>query len=68
MDSDRQMIYDALQEKAREHADMALFDIMEKYKSAPWNEFRDALADIFLAGATEALAAGSTSEAVNTDT
>ena len=54
MDKDRQLICDALAERAWEHADRVLPEIMEMYQSAPWNEFRDALAEIFLAGAVAA--------------
>lgn len=68
MDKDRQMIYDALQGKALEHADMVLPDIMAKYQSAPWNEFRDALADIYLAGAAEVLTTLTQGEDGNSET
>ena len=55
MEKDKQLIYDALVERAQDHADRVLPEIIEMYRSAPWNEFRDALADIFIAGAEEAL-------------
>ena len=45
-----------LEEKANAHAEKIFSPIAEKYKTAPWPEFKDALAQIFLAGATEALA------------
>ena len=54
MEKDRELICDAIAERAREHADRVLPEIIEMYQSAPWNEFRDALAEIFLAGAVAA--------------
>lgn len=47
---------DNMEEKANIHAEKIFADMVNKYQSAPWNEFRDALAQIYLAGATEALA------------
>ena len=44
-----------LEEKAQAHADKILPAIIDKYQSAPWQEFRDALAQIYIAGAKEAL-------------
>lgn len=45
-----------LEEKAYSHVDKILLTIIDKYQSAPWPEFRDALAQIYIAGAEEALA------------
>ncbi len=45
-----------IEQKAEEYAINAMQGIVEKYQSAPWNEFRDALAEIYKAGAKEALA------------
>ncbi len=45
-----------IEQKAEDHAMSAMQGIVDKYQSAPWNEFRDALAEIYLAGAKEALA------------
>lgn len=45
-----------LEQKATEYSTSAIQGIVDKYQSAPWNEFRDALAEIYLAGAKEALA------------
>ena len=45
-----------IEEKANLHAEKIFPQIAEKYQTAPWNEFRDALADIYMTGATEALA------------
>lgn len=45
-----------LEQKAYSHIDRIFGEIIDKYKTAPWNEFRDALAQIYLAGITEALA------------
>lgn len=43
-------------EKAYSHVDRIFREIIDKYQSAPWNEFRDTLAQIYLAGANEAIA------------
>ncbi|MDE5869263.1 MAG: hypothetical protein K2H18_03440 [Muribaculaceae bacterium] len=45
-----------IEEKANLHAEQIFPQIAEKYQSAPWNEFKDALTDIYLTGAKEALA------------
>ena len=45
-----------LEQKAYSHVDRIFGEIIDKYKTAPWNEFREALAQIYLAGITEALA------------
>ncbi|MDE5998268.1 MAG: hypothetical protein K2G77_08685 [Muribaculaceae bacterium] len=45
-----------IEEKACSHVDKIFSEIIDKYQTAPWNEFRDALAQIFLVGAKEALA------------
>lgn len=45
-----------LEEKATAYAENIFSEILDKYQTAPWNEFRDALAEIYLAGAREALA------------
>ncbi|MDE7466013.1 MAG: hypothetical protein K2M59_06255 [Muribaculaceae bacterium] len=45
-----------LEEKATAYAEKIFSEILNKYQTAPWNEFRDALAEIYLAGAREALA------------
>ena len=45
-----------IEEKAYSHVDKIFSEIIDKYQTAPWNEFREALAQIYLAGATEALA------------
>lgn len=45
-----------LEEKATAYAEKIFSEILDKYQTAPWNEFRDALAEIYLAGAREALA------------
>lgn len=45
-----------IEEKAYSHVDRIFREIIDKYQSAPWNEFRDTLAQIYLAGAKEALA------------
>lgn len=44
-----------LEEKATAYAEKIFSEILDKYQTAPWNEFRDALAEIYLAGAREAL-------------
>lgn len=43
-----------LEEKAQAHADKILPVIIDKYQAAPWPEFRDALAQIYIAGAKDA--------------
>lgn len=43
-----------LEEKAQAHVDKIFLSIIDKYQSAPWPEFRDALAQIYIAGAEEA--------------
>ena len=45
-----------IEEKAYSHIDKIFSEIIDKYQTAPWNEFREALARIYLAGAKEALA------------
>lgn len=45
-----------IEEKAYSHVDKIFSEIIDKHQNAPWNEFRDALAQIYLAGTTEALA------------
>lgn len=45
-----------IEEKAYSHVDKIFSEIIDKYQSAPWNEFRDALAQLYLAGVAEALA------------
>lgn len=45
-----------LEQKAQTHAEKVFSEILDKYQTAPWNEFRDALAQIYLTGASEALA------------
>lgn len=45
-----------IEEKAYSHVDRIFGEIIDKYQSAPWNEFREALVQIYLAGATDALA------------
>ena len=45
-----------IEEKAYSHVDKIFSEIIDKYQTAPWNEFREALAQIYLAGAKEALA------------
>ena len=44
-----------IEEKASLHAGKILEKMVDKYQNAPWNEFKDELAQIYLAGATEAL-------------
>lgn len=44
-----------LEEKAQAHVDKIFLSIIDKHDSAPWPEFRDALAQIYIAGAEEAL-------------
>ena len=44
-----------IEEKAT-HADKLFCEIIDKYQTAPRPEFRDTLAEIYLAGAKEALA------------
>ncbi len=46
----------SIEHKATEYATEATSSIVDKYQTAPWNEFRDALAEIYLAGAKETLA------------
>lgn len=41
-----------IEEKAYSHVDEIFGEIIDKYQTAPWNEFRDALVQIYLAGAT----------------
>ncbi len=43
----------SIEHKATEYATEATSSIVDKYQTAPWNEFRDALAEIYLAGAKE---------------
>ena len=45
-----------IEEKAYSQVDRIFGEIIDKYQTAPWNEFRDTLAQIYLAGAREALA------------
>lgn len=45
-----------IEEKANAHINSIFGKLIDKYKTAPWNEFRDALVQIYLAGAKEALA------------
>lgn len=45
-----------IEEKAYSHVDGIFAEMVDKYQNAPWNEFRDALAQIYLAGARETLA------------
>lgn len=44
-----------IETKSQEYAEKIFSAIANKYQSTPWPEFRQALADIYLAGATEAL-------------
>lgn len=45
-----------IEEKAQAHAEKIFAEMVNKYQNAPWNEFRDALAQIYITGATDALA------------
>ena len=45
-----------IEEKAQAYAERKFQEIAELYQTAPWPEFRAKLAEIYLAGATEALA------------
>ena len=45
-----------IEQKANLHAERIFPQIAEKYQTAPWNEFREALAQIYLAGVSEGLA------------
>lgn len=44
-----------IEEKAQEYAERKFSEVAELYQTAPWPEFRAKLAEIFLAGAHEAL-------------
>ncbi|MDE5869452.1 MAG: DUF551 domain-containing protein [Muribaculaceae bacterium] len=45
-----------IEKKANLHAEKIFPQMVEKYQSAPLNEFKDAIADIYMTGAKEALA------------